>query len=162
MFARTFFILPKLIYVTEYYILPAIPLFMNTYPHATTHHSPMMFLQAKFSAHQHWEPAENTLTKLALLFLVSIILTVNNPFSAGFIDIHLDRINAGLFGSALTTRCAGFYQALMQWSSITSVVLFASQSPSPSFARSQSPSHWSQLLVLEMLSGALSSSPSTG
>jgi len=41
--ARAFLILPKLIYPTEFYISPAKLLFMNNYPHATAHNSPIIF-----------------------------------------------------------------------------------------------------------------------
>jgi len=42
--ARASLILPELMYVSEYYILQAVVLFMNNYPHATVHYSPIIFV----------------------------------------------------------------------------------------------------------------------
>ena len=42
--AQASLILPKLIYLSEYYILLAIVIFMNNYPPATAHSSPKIFL----------------------------------------------------------------------------------------------------------------------
>ena len=42
--AQALLMLPKLIYLTEYYIWPAILVLMNKYPCVTAHYSPLMFL----------------------------------------------------------------------------------------------------------------------
>ena len=42
--AQAYLILPQLIYLSEYYILPARVQSMNNYPHATAHYSAITFL----------------------------------------------------------------------------------------------------------------------
>jgi len=42
--AQASLILTKLTYLSEYYMLLAIVLYMNNYPHATAHNSPIIFL----------------------------------------------------------------------------------------------------------------------
>jgi len=46
--AQVYLILPKLIYLFEYYIPLAIVVLMNTYPHPTAHYSAIIILYVKF------------------------------------------------------------------------------------------------------------------
>jgi len=96
------------------------------------------------------------------ILLVSVALTVTNPFSVLFIDLPIGRINPGISGAAHTSRCSGHSGSSKQFSSSTSDSLSASQSSSLSFELSKSPFQLSQLSVWETLSGALSSSLSAG
>jgi len=63
----------KAIYLSEWYISPAILLFINKYSHATAHYSLIWFLYVTFSVKQPIDPGENILTHSGLPFLVSHI-----------------------------------------------------------------------------------------
>jgi len=65
-------ILLQCIYLGKWYILPAILLFINQYPHATAHSCPIPCLYVTFSVNQHIDPSDNILTHSDLLFLVSL------------------------------------------------------------------------------------------
>jgi len=97
-----------------------------------------------------------------LLLLVSIVLTITNTFSGCLFDFRIGPINPGTFGVALTSCCSGDSGSsmLLTWSISDSTS--AVQSSSVSFGLSKSPFQLSQSSVSEMLSGALSSSLSTG
>ena len=94
--------------------------------------------------------------------LASIALTVINSFSAVFIILRVGQINPGTFGAALTTQCSGLSEALLPLSASILDSSSASQSSSQLSRLSKSPFQLSQFLLLEMLSGTISSLLSAG
>ena len=94
--------------------------------------------------------------------LVWFAVTIINPCSACFIDLHVGRINPGRCGTALTSRCSGVSRAFMPLSHS----IFDSSSPSQlsshTFGWSKSRFQFSQFLVFEKFPDALSSSLSAG
>jgi len=63
----------KFIYLTEWFILHAILLFLRQYLYATSHCSRIIFLEVTFSGKQHLEPGEIIFTHSALFLLVSLL-----------------------------------------------------------------------------------------
>jgi len=117
-----------------------------------------------FLVKQHIEPGENILTQSVLHFNVFLIppcfhcTDSHQPLSACFIILWIGQINSRIFGAALTTQCSRLSNALIPVSSSTSDSLSGSQSSLFSFGYSQSPFQLCQFSVLDMLSGAPSSS----
>ena len=98
------------------------------------------------------------LLSFPLLLLVSVTLTVTNPFSACFIDLSGGWINPESFPVAFTMRFSGLSEPLMPLPGFMSDSFSASQCSSLSFGLSKSQFQLSQLSVSESLSGALSTS----
>jgi len=120
----------------------------------------------KFSVKQHKGPGENTVTHNVLLcmdplfLLTSIVLTVNNSFSAMLVGDNVGQIDPGTLGAALACRCSVVSGSSMPLSGSMLDSLSASQSSWLTFGSSMSLSQTSQFSVSQMLSGALSSSHS--
>jgi hypothetical protein len=57
--ARAFLIQPKLVYLFEYCILPAIDFFMNKYPHVNAHYSPVIYIYVECLVTQCIQPGQN-------------------------------------------------------------------------------------------------------
>jgi len=97
-----------------------------------------------------------------LFLLVSIALPIINTIPACLLDFRVGQINQETFGAALTSRCSGHSGSSMLLSCSISDSTSTMQSSSLSFGLSKSPFRLSQASVSKMLSGALSSSLSTG
>jgi len=97
-----------------------------------------------------------------IVLLVAIALTVTNTSSACLFDFHVGRTNLGTFGAALTSCCSGHSGSSMPVLSSIADLSSAAQSSSLSVGVSRSQFQCSQFAVSEMLSGARSSSLSTG
>jgi len=110
---------------------------------------------------KHWRIL-SYLYLIPLCLHVSIELTVTNTISAYLFDFCDGRINPGTFGAALTFRSSGHSGSLMQLSCSILESTSAGQLSSPSGGLSMSPFQLGQCSVSVMLSGALSSSLSTG
>ena len=97
------------------------------------------------------------------LFLhVSIALTVTITCSACLLDFHVGRINPGIFGAALTSRCAVVSESSTTLRCSRSDSSSASQTSSLTFELSRSPFQSSQFSVSEMLLGGQTSLLSAG
>jgi len=94
--------------------------------------------------------------------LVSIALTVINPYSAIVINLRVGQINPGTFGVALTTQCSELSEAFMPFSGYASDTLTASLSSLLSFGSFKSPFQLRQFSGSGMHSIALSSSRLAG
>ena len=99
---------------------------------------------------------------LPLFLVVSIALTIINTFSDLCVDFIVRLRTSGTLGVGLISRYSGLFGSSMPLYCSTSDSLFASQSYSLLFGLSKSPFQLSQFLVLEMVSGALSSPLSAG
>jgi len=97
-----------------------------------------------------------------LFFRVSIALTVTNTFSACLFEFRVGGNIPGTFCAPLTSCCSGHSGPWMQLCCSISESSSTVQSSWLSFGLSKSPFQFSQSSVSEMLSGALSSSLSTG
>ena len=161
-------ILTKLIYPHEYYILPAIVLFINNYPYTTAHKSPIIFLSVNIPVKQYIKPGQNTLTQSVLHFLVSLI-----PACVHCTDSHQPLFSLCHWPPCWWNQSRSMWWALTSWYSglseplkpLPSSILdssSASQSSLLLFGLSKSPFLITPCLVLETISGVLSSSLSAG
>jgi len=161
-------VLPRLRYLTEYYILPAILVYeqLSSWDCSLFSYNisvSEILSQATYRTWwKHIDPIYPTFSLFPLLLLVSIALTVINTFSGSFINLHVGRINPGTFGAAHTTCCSGLSEALMPLHRSTSDASSASKSSSIVFGSTKSTYQVSQFSVSDMVSGALFWSLSTG
>ena len=105
----------------------------------------------------YW-PNQSYFFLFPLFLLVSIKLTVINPFSALFIDLNVGRINPETFRAALRTQCSGLSESWMQLCGSISDSSSVLQSSSLLCGLAKSPFQFSEILRSKMLWGALSSS----
>jgi len=85
-----------------------------------------------------------------------------NAYAASLFDFGVGWINPGTCGLVLTSRCSGHCGSFMLLPRSISDAKSTTQSSSLSFGLSKSPFQWNLSSVAGMLSGALSSSLSTG
>jgi len=110
---------------------------------------------------KHWRILSYfVLTPLCLLVLIA--LTVINTISACLIDFRVSQINLAISGAALTSRCSKHCRSSMLLCCSISHSISAAQSSSLLFGLSKSPFQLSRYLVSWILSGARSTSLSTG
>ena len=161
-------ILLKFRYLTKRFIVPAMHLFIIRYSPATAHCSALLCLYITLSVKQNEEVGKaywhilSYLSLIPLFLLVSIALTITNTISACCFDFHIGRINQGMFGGGMTSRCSGLSGSSTPLSRSISISLSASQSSCLSFGLSKSRFECSQFSLSKMLSGVPSSSLSTG
>ena len=102
-------ILLQFIQLPKWLIPHTILLFINQYPHATAHSTPIIFLWMKFLVKRHNEPCKSTSTHSVWPFLVPLIpphfdcIYLHHHVSAYFFDPVVDQINSKTFGAALTS-----------------------------------------------------------
>jgi len=92
-----------------------------------------------------------------LFLLVSVALIVTNAISACLFHFRVGRINPGIYGMALISRCSWHSRSSMLVSCSVSDSMSTTQSSSLWFGLSKSPIKWSQSSVSEMLWVTLSS-----
>jgi len=90
---------PRFIYLAKRFIVSAIHLFINRYSQATTHHSPIIYLQLKLSVKIHKDAGE-TIMHAVLLFLHSLI-----PDCFDYADHHQQIFSLSLWLPCRPNQC---------------------------------------------------------